>query len=401
MSNPAEKIETTPETTAVAEALVAPRLVPAESPAADAPPARRRSRTRRKLLIAALPLAIVVVGGYVWATGGRYIETEDAYVQQDRVSVMPEVSGQIGRVAVAENEQVTAGQVLFTIDDATYRNAVEQAEAGLASARLDVERLKAAYAQAEAEAANARDTLATAVTQDDRQQALRTSGVISQSAADDSALRIQIAKGNAAKADSAVLSAKAALAGNPAIATDSHPEVLKALATLHAAEIDLRRTVVTAPADGVISQTDRLQRGQYVTPATTVVSLVATGQAWVEANYKETELTHMRPGQPVEVRIDTYGAQALKGEVASIGAGTGAEFALIPAQNATGNWVKVVQRVPVRIALDAGQDVPTLRSGMSASVAVDTGHARGLPGFVTAALSAVGLGGATAVAGDK
>ena len=392
---------TTPAEMPADEAKPSPRLVAA--PGAPAEAQQARPRTKRRLLIAALPIALALGGGTMWATGGRYIETEDAYVQQDRVSVMPEVSGQIARVDVAENQQVKAGQTLFAIDDSTYRNAVEQAEASLASARLDVERLKAAWQQAVAEAANARDTLATAETQDDRQQSLRQSGVISQSAADDSALQLQIAKGNATKAESAVLSARAALAGNPDIATDRHPEVLQAFAKLHAAEIDLQRTVVVAPADGVISQTDRLQQGQYVTPATTVLSLVATGKSWLEANYKETELTHMTPGQPVEVTIDTYGGHALKGELASIGAGTGAEFALIPAQNATGNWVKVVQRVPVRITLDAGQDVPTLRSGMSAKVEVDTGHSRGLPNFVTAALSAVGLGGNTAVAatGDE
>lgn len=390
MSNPAPKTE----------AMATPRLVEDDEPASEAP--RPRSRARRKLLIAALPIALALGGGYMWTTGGRYIGTEDAYVQQDRVSVMPEVSGQIARVDVAENEQVTAGQTLFTIDDASYRNAVEQAEARLASARLEVERLKAVYQEAVAEAANARDSLATAETQDERQQALRKSGVVSQSVADDSALKLQIARGNATKAASAVLSAKAALAGNAEIATDAHPEVLQALAELHAAQIDLQRTVVVAPADGVISQTDRLQQGQYVTPATAVVSLVATGESWIEANYKETELTHMQPGQPVEITVDTYGSHALRGEVASIGAGTGAEFALIPAQNATGNWVKVVQRVPVRIALDAGQEVPTLRSGMSASVSVDTGHARGLPKFLTAALSAVGLGGtAVAATGDE
>jgi membrane fusion protein (multidrug efflux system) len=393
MSTPAKK--------PAEEATPTPRLVGETAPAPEA--TKPRSRGRRRLLIAALPIALALGGGYMWATGGRYIETEDAYVQQDRVSVMPEVSGQIARVEVAENDAVKAGDTLFTIDDATYRNAVEQAQARLASARLDVARLKAAYQQAVAEAANARDSLATAETQDERQQSLRKSGVVSQSVADESALKLQIAKGNATKAESAVLSAKAALAGDPDIATDAHPEVLQALAALHAAEIDLARTVVVAPADGIISQTDRLQQGQYVTPATAVLSLVATGRSWIEANYKETELTHMRAGQPVEVVVDTYGNRRLTGEIASIGAGTGAEFALLPAQNATGNWVKVVQRVPVRVAIDGGQDVPRLRAGMSASVEVDTGHARGLPRFLTAALSAVGIGNAPAVAatGDE
>lgn len=370
-----------------------PRLVTEGAGEAAATPAPPRRGWRRKLLIAALPAALLVGGGYVWATGGRYVSTEDAYVQQDRVTVMPQVSGQIAEVLVAENEVVKAGQTLFALDDATYRNDVEEAEARLASARLAVERLKAAYAQATSEAQSAHESLATAQTQDERQQSLRASGVVSQAAADESALKLQLARGAVSRAESAVVAARAALAGDPEIDTDRHPEVLEALASLHGAELDLARTVVTAPTDGVVSQTDRLQQGQYVTPAVPVLSLVATGHAWIEANYKETDLAHMRPGQPVGVRIDAYGDAALKGEIASIGAGTGSEFALLPPQNATGNWVKVVQRVPVRIELDAAQDMPTLRAGMSAHVAADTGRTRGLPGFVGSALAAVGLGG--------
>ena len=376
----------------------APRLVAgAEQPAPPQPAAPRR-RVSRRFLILALPVALGLGGGYAWVTGGRYIETEDAYVQQNRVSVVPQVSGQIAGVSVSENEIVAAGQPLFSIDDGTYRNAVEEAQARLASARLEVERLKAAYAQAASEADTAGESLATARTQDDRQQALRRSGVVSQSVADESALKLQVAKGALVKAESAVASARAALAGDPEIATDAHPQVLEALASLHSAELDLARTVVAAPAAGIVSQTDRLQQGQYVTPAVPVLSLVATDHTWIEANYKETELTHMQPGQPVSVRIDTYGKQTLEGTLGSIGAGTGSEFALLPPQNASGNWVKVVQRVPVRIELAPGQQVPTLRAGMSARVEVDTGHARGLPPFATAALSAVGLGGAAASA---
>ncbi|HRW16418.1 HlyD family secretion protein [Amaricoccus sp.] len=381
MSDPA------PEPTT--ETKPAPRLVTTDAAAPAAPAtARPNARRRRRLLIAALPLALALGGSYLWVTGGRYVETEDAYVQQDRVSVMPQVSGQIAEVNVAENQRVKAGETLFTIDDASYRNAVEQAQARLASARLDVERLKAAYDEAVAEAGTARDSFETARTQDDRQQKLLGSGVVSQSAADDSALKLQIARGAVTKAESAVVSARASLAGDPEIATDRHPDVLEALASLHAAEFDLARTRVVAPDDGIVSQTDRLQRGQYVTPAVPVLSLVAAGDSWIEANYKETELTHMHPGQRAEITVDTYGDVALTGEIASIGAGTGSEFALLPPQNATGNWVKVVQRVPVRISIDAGQDLPTLRAGMSARVSVDTGHARGLPGFVSAGTTA-------------
>jgi membrane fusion protein (multidrug efflux system) len=365
------------------------------APVADEPKKKRRGR---RLLIVALPLALVLAGGYFWATGGRYIATEDAYVQQDRVTVMPQVSGQIATVLAGENEAVAAGQMLFTIDDAVYRNTVEEDRAKLESARLEVEKLNAAYAQAEAEEATVRDALATAQTQDDRQRALLARGVAPQATVDESALRLQQAKGAVAQAESGVLSARAALAGNPDIATDDHPDVLQALAELHRAELDLDRTVVVAPMAGVVSQTDRLQVGQYVTPAVPVVAVVGTRNTWVEANYKETELTHMLPGQPVTVRIDTYPDRPLTGSIGSIGAGTGSEFALLPAQNASGNWVKVVQRIPVRVTLDAGQDLPPLRAGMSAHVAADTGHARGLPKPIAGALAALGLGGEPAVA---
>jgi membrane fusion protein, multidrug efflux system len=359
----------------------------------------RPKRTRRRLLIAALPLVLALGGGYAWVTGGRYVETEDAYVKQDRISVMPQVSGQIETVGVGENDPVKAGATLFTIDPAVYESAVEEDRAKLESARLEVEKLKAAYAQARSEAATAKDALATAETQDDRQQSLLKSGVVPQATADDSALKLQQARGAVAQAESRVLSARAALAGNPEIPTDEHPEVLEALAALHSAELDLAHTTITAPRDGVVSQTSRLQAGQYVTPAVPVLTLVATDNTWIEANYKETDLTHMSVGQPVDVVLDTYPDQPLKGVVGSIGAGTGSEFALLPAQNASGNWVKVVQRVPLRVKLDDGQTLPPLRAGMSASVEVDTGHVRGLPRPVEGVLTALGLGdGGTAVA---
>lgn len=360
----------------------------------------RPSRLRRNLLIAAVPLALALAGGYVWVTGGRYVATEDAYVKQDRVTVMPQVSGQIAVVSVTENQMVKAGDPLFRIDDSSYRATVAADEARLQSARLDVEKLKAAYAQAVSGASISRDALATAQTHDDRIQSLRRSGVVAQSDADDSALALQRAKGAVTAADAQVLSAKAALAGNTDIETDRHPEVLEALAALSAAELDLAHTVVTAPQDGIATQTGRLQKGQYVTPSTAVLGLVATGNTWIEANYKETDLEHMAEGQAVSVRFDGYPGRDFAGTVGSIGAGTGSEFALIPAQNASGNWVKVVQRVPVRISLAGDADLPPVRTGMSASVAVDTGRARGLPGPIGDALVALGLGGKPALAAE-
>lgn len=361
---------------------------------------KSQRRWGRSLLIVALPVFLVVVGGYFWVTGGRYIATEDAYAKQDRVTIVPLVSGRIDQVLVSENDVVVQGQPLFTIEDSVYRSSVEEAQAKLSSARLEVEMLKTNYAQAKSELAIARDALANAQTRDDRQKALLKSGVVSQSDADDSVLALQRAQGVLATAESHVKSAEAALAGNPDIATDQHPQVLLALAELHGAQLDLGYTVIDAPVSGVVSQTARLQSGQYATPAVPILTVVASGHTWVEANFKETELTHMLVGQPATLHLDAYPDHTLTGEVSSIGAGTGSEFALLPAQNASGNWVKVVQRVPVRIQLADGQDLPPFRTGMSVGVSVDTGHVRGLPDVVSQALAAVGLGPETALAAE-
>ena len=383
-------IEPGSDVTAAPAAVTAPAAAArVEAPVAAKP--KKRRRPLRKLLIVALPLILVAAGGYYWVTGGRYINTEDAYVQQDRVTVMPQVSGQISTVNVAENQEVKAGDVLFTIDDAVYRNAIEQDQANLEAARLDVAKLKANYQQAVSEAHTASEALSNAQTQDARQRSLVGKGYISQSSADATNLTLAQARGALASAQSQVLGAKAALAGNPDIPVDQHPEVLKALADLHAAQLDLAHTKVYAPEAGVVSQTDRMQEGQYITPTMSVMSLVETHDTWVEANYKETELTDMHVGQPVDVTLDTYPDHAFKATLGSIGAGTGSEFALLPAQNATGNWVKVVQRIPVRIHLIDTSAGPALRAGMSASVTVDTGHSRGVPQILKPVVTALGL----------
>ena len=225
---------------APAEAPKAEAQEPAPAPVAEKP--RKKRRPIRKLLIVGLPLVLAVVGSYYWVTGGRYINTEDAYVQQDRVTVMPQVSGQIASVNVAENQHVKAGQLLFAIDDSVYQNAVEQAKANLESARLDVEKLKASYSQAQSQLETAKDSLQNAQTQYDRQHALVKKGIVSQSTLDQTDLQLRQAKGAVASAESQLLGAKAALAGNPDIAIDQHPAVLKALAELHAAELDLEHT---------------------------------------------------------------------------------------------------------------------------------------------------------------
>ncbi len=339
----------------------APR--PAEAPA---PP---RSR-RRFVVMAAVPLLLATIGGYFWLTGGRYASTDNAYVQQDKVTITADVSGRIVEVDARENDHVATGDVLFRIDAEPYRIALAGAEAALASARLQVEQLRAAYEQAIAEEKAAQDDVAFTQKSFDRQQGLLDKGVASQANFDTAENDLHAAQQALSQAIQRREAALAALGGDPSIPTDKHPAVLAATAQRDRAQLDLQNTDVTAPSDGVVAQSERLQVGQYVTAATPVLALVETGHSWIEANFKETDLTHMKAGEPATITIDAYPGRTLTGTVESIGAGTGAEFSLLPAQNATGNWVKVVQRVPVRIGFSEPVDLP-LRSGLSANVSVD------------------------------
>ena len=386
------RIESDPQADASGFTQAAPSQAAAPRPANDAQPVQR-GKGRRFALIASLPLLLALVGGYFWLTGGRYVSTDDAYVQQNRVTIVPEVAGRIVEVGAEENQPVHAGDLLFRIDGASYEVALQKAEAAVATARLDVERLKAAYAKALSDRQVAGQSLTFAQDNFTRQETLAGRGIVATATLDQARLDLHQAEAGVATADQAVLAANADLAGNPDIPVDDHPTVRQALSSLHQAQLDLEHTRVTAPSDGLVSQTDRLQVGQYVAPGASVVSLVETGRSWIEANFKETELTNLRPGQKVDVEVDTYPGHDLHGHVDSLGAGTGAEFSLLPAQNATGNWVKVVQRIPVRIALDGGDDLPALRTGMSANVSVDTGR-RGFS--AVAAEPAAGDTGATA-----
>jgi membrane fusion protein (multidrug efflux system) len=293
-------------------------------------------------------------------------------VTQPIVSISPDISGRVTEIDVQENQTVKQGDVLFKIDPAPFQIAMDQANAALASARLSVEQLRVNYTTAQTKLAADQQTLVIQQRTQSRNTELAAKGVATQTAVDQGQLAVQQAQQAVDLDQQAVQGALAALDGNANIKTDDHPAVKTALAAMESAKLNLDKTTVVAPAAGVVSQIPSFNVGQYITGGTTIVSLVETDNTWIEANFKETQLENIKVGQPATVVIDAYSGTKLQGTVESVGAATGAQFSLIPAQNATGNWVKVVQRVPVRISVKTDPDEP-LRSGMSATATVDTG----------------------------
>ena len=358
-----------------------PPLALAPKPAVETSVAPKRRRSRRFLLMAALPLALAAIGGYVWVTGGRYQETDNANLRQAKVSIASEAAGRIVEVAVADNAAVKTGDLLFKVDAEPYRIALSQADAMLAAARLNVEQLRAAYSRATAQERAAANEADYAGQEFQRQSELVSKGIAAKSALDEARRDLTKAEEEQAAAQQGIASALAALGGDASIETEKHPAVLQAMAARDKAAYDLAQTTVRAPADGIVSQASSFKIGQFVAAGTPLFSLVETGDTWVEANFKETQLTHMKRGQSAEIELDTYPGKPLHATIQSIGAGTGAEFSLLPAQNATGNWVKVTQRIPVRLKVDAADTDVALRTGMSATVTVDTGVSRGLGGM--------------------
>ncbi len=333
-----------------------------------------RGRWLRLLLMIGLPLIVVLAGAWWYLTSGRYVSTDDAYVRADMVSVSANIGGRVVAVAVHDNEHVTAGQELLRLDEQPYRIAVEQAEAQLASAKLQVEGLRATYRQRQADLAAAQETFDYQQREYERQQKLLEGRVISQAQFDQTRNRRETARQQVAAAQQQIANVLASLGGDENIATDEHPMVKQAQAQLHQAELNLSYTVVRAPSSGIVTNVSKLPVGNYLTAGTPAFSLVETDTPWIEANFKETELTHMKAGNAATVTVDAYPGTEFKAHVASLSPATGSEFSVLPPQNASGNWVKVVQRLPVRIVVDATDPDRPLRAGMSASVTVDTGY---------------------------
>lgn len=359
----------------------------------EPPPARPRRRWKRRLLLLLGPLAAIAAGGYFYLTGGRYVSTENAYVRADKVMISAEVSGLISEVDVRENQHVAKGDTLFRIDDRPYRLALTGAQATLTGIRDELNALKASYRQKQEELALAQSDRDFAETEFKRQSKLVQTRTVSLSKFDAARHSLQVARMQIKVKQQELAQIKAQLAGNPEIPLERYPRYLAAKAALDRADLDLKRTVVRAPFSGVASNTPQV--GQQVVGnavfASPVMSLIADTGAWIEANFKETELTHVKPGQAVDITVDTYPDHVWHGRVDSLSQATGAVFSVIPPQNATGNWVKVVQRIPVRIAVRNENAGPLLRAGMSATVEIDTRHSRSLPRFAQVALDWIGV----------
>lgn len=356
------------------EATTAEKIGTADAPTVTAAPPRRSlaaggvRRWRWPLMIGG-PLLLIVIAGYFFLTSGRSQSTDDAYVQAARVPVSASVGGRVTALYVHENQPVKAGEVLFRLDTRDFEASQAQAAAQLASSRLQVQALQAAYQQQRDALKTANDNVAFTQREAARQLALMQAGVASRDQYETAVHNAQLAKQAVATAQQQVAQALATLGGaNQSVG--SNPAVQQAQAALNRARLNVSYGTIVAPQDGVVTRVEQLQVGSYVNPAQTLFWLVA-GEPWVEANFKEDQLAKMRVGQPARIHVDACPGSDFQGHVASFSPGSGEAFSPLPAQNATGNWVKVVQRLPVRVAFNERPPDVCGAAGLSANVTVD------------------------------
>lgn len=337
-------------------------------------PLPEKRRMLRRILMGVVPLVVLAVGVAWYLQGGRHVETDNAYVKADIASVSPEVAGNIQQVLVSENQRVTKGQPILVIDDTNSRIMLAGTEAQLRNAISVIESDKARYRQKQASLALMQSNAAFAEREFKRQSTLASSNFASAAKLDEARHNLDAARQNIALLKQEESEILARLDGDPNVAPEKVPAYQQAYAGKLSAENMIRHATLVAPFDGIVSQLPK--SGDYARTGAPLFSIVSNAEMWIEANYKETDLTHMQVGQPVEVRVDTYPGRPFKGRVTSISQATGAEFAVLPAQNSTGNWIKVVQRIPVRISVEDQAAGPPLRAGMSVVSAVDTGKSR-------------------------
>jgi membrane fusion protein (multidrug efflux system) len=342
---------------------------------------RRRDRVRWGLF-ALLPL-VLLAGGYFYVTGGQIMSTDDAYVQAERVGVSTDVSGIVQDVAVKDNDHVAAGQVLYRLDPRQFQIALDNAKANLSQIGLSIDAMKQDYRRMESDVAAQQAQVDLDQKNYDRNAMLLKTATVSQAVFDQAHYTLDNDKSKLAALQRQVQVQLARLGGNVETPTTEHPQYRQAKAQVDEAQRQLDHSVVTAPFAGTVTNVPSIAPGKYLAASTTAFFLVDTDHVWVDATPKETELTYVRPGQQATISVDTYPDVEWHGVVESVSPAAAQEFSLLPAQNTSGNWVKVVQRVPMRVRIETGdKNLPPLRAGMSVVVDVDTGHARGFPSFL-------------------
>jgi membrane fusion protein (multidrug efflux system) len=336
-------------------------------------------RYRRFLLLVVLPIVVAIGGLAFYLNGGRYVGTDDAYVGAQKVLITPDISGKIDKIVVREGQQVNDGDVLFEIDPVPFRLALDQAKAALAQARTSYDNLVANIKIYDQMANLMQQSVDLKQRDVDRKSSLAKSSFGSQLDLDNASTALVTARAEYAFVQQQISSARNQLLGSADLPLEQFPPYYQAQAALAQAQRNLDHTVMRAPMAGIATQVDQIQLGRFVVAGTPVLSVIDTAKPWVDANLKESDFTHVSVGQRVDIDIDAFPDHAFKGTIGSLSPGTGAQFAILPPQNATGNFVKVVQRVPVRIYFDdTDKYVRKLKAGMSAYTTIDTGHRRSL-----------------------
>ena len=342
--------------------------------------AKRRSLLR-PALFALLPVALVI-GAYLYVSGGAVMETDNAYVQADTVGISTDVSGIVQQVLVKDNQMVAKGDVLFKLDPEPFSLALDRANAQLGNTRNDLLAMQASYRNMQAQVEQAKTDVDFNMTNFKRQEQLLTNNFTPRATYDAARNTLQSAQQKLASLQQQLEGLAANLNGDPTAPIEDHPRYKDAVAARDEAARQLDHTTVHAPFNGIVTNVPTLQPGQYLAASTAAFNLVSSDHVWVQANPKETELTYVKPGQKATIDVDTYPGVEWSGTVDSISPASSSSFSLLPSENSSGNWVKVVQRIPLRVRVENSSDKPPLRVGMSVELNVDTGHARGLPQFI-------------------
>ena len=350
---------------------------------------RKTRKLLRLFLLVVIPAIAIVISGHFWVKSTRYVTTENAYVKAHHLAVSADIDGRAIRVPVKENDVVKPGDILFQLDPEPHYIDVATAEAEIAGIRNTIAALRAEYREAQAERADARQEISYYRRVFDRQRKLSARGIASRAKHDEAERNLTKARQASRTINQKIQRVLARLGGKEDMPVERHPLYREAITKRDRAALNLRRTRVVAPAAGTVGQVT-LQAGEYVEEGKAVIPIILARETWIEANLKETQLTHVRPGQTATIIVDAYPDHEWKAAVTSISPSTGAELSVLPPQNASGNWVKVVQRVPVRLEIERLTAGPALRAGMTVSVSIDTKRDRSLFQMIDSALARMG-----------